>query len=59
MTQEEMQLLVEQLMASENLYPNPSGRKTFISITKEEMFRRLSILTSPSRKAMMAHQPRS
>ena len=40
MTQEEMQLLVEQLMASENPYTSPSGRKTFISITKEEMFRR-------------------
>lgn len=40
MTTEEMQLLIEQLMASENPYTSPSGRKTFISIGKEEMFRR-------------------
>ncbi len=40
MTPEEMQRLVEQLMASENPYTSPSGRKTFISIPKDEMFRR-------------------
>lgn len=40
MTSEEMQKLIEQLMASENPYASPSGRKTFISISKEEMFRR-------------------
>jgi len=40
MTTEEMQSLIEQLMASENPYTSPSGRKTFISIGKEEMFRR-------------------
>jgi DNA mismatch repair protein MutL len=40
MTPEEMQHLVEQLMAAQNPYASPSGRKTFISIPKEEMFRR-------------------
>ncbi|HUR30761.1 MAG TPA: hypothetical protein VMZ69_04975, partial [Saprospiraceae bacterium] len=40
MTTEEMQKLIEQLMAAENPYASPSGRKTFISIGKEEMFRR-------------------
>ncbi len=40
MTPEEMQRLVEQLMASENPYTSPSGRKTFISIPKDEMFKR-------------------
>ena len=40
MTTEEMQMLIEQLMSSENPYTSPSGRKTFISIGKEEMFRR-------------------
>ena len=40
MTVEEMQLLIEQLMASENPYTSPSGRKTFITIGKEELFRR-------------------
>ncbi len=40
MTTEEMQLLIEQLMATENPYASPSGRKTFISMAKEEIFRR-------------------
>ncbi len=40
MTTEEMLKLIEQLMASENPYKSPSGRKTFISIGKEEMLRR-------------------
>src|SRR5687768_1305747 len=40
LTTEEMQLLIEQLMASENPYTSPSGRKTFISLGKDEMFRR-------------------
>ncbi|MEO5905529.1 MAG: DNA mismatch repair endonuclease MutL [Saprospiraceae bacterium] len=40
MTTEEMKLLIEQLMATENPYASPSGRKTFISLSKEEMFRR-------------------
>ena len=40
LTTEEMQRLLDQLMASENPYTSPSGRKTFISIGKEEMFRR-------------------
>jgi len=40
MTTEEMQKLVEQLMTCENPYTSPSGRKTFISIPKEEMHRR-------------------
>ncbi len=40
MTEEEMQRLIEQLMATENPYASPSGRKTFISISKEDMFRR-------------------
>ncbi|MEP6646966.1 MAG: DNA mismatch repair endonuclease MutL [Saprospiraceae bacterium] len=40
MTTEEMQILVEDLMACENPYTSPSGRKTFISLSKEEMFRR-------------------
>lgn len=40
MTQEEMQKLIEQLMATENPYSSPSGRRTFIAVGKEEMFRR-------------------
>ncbi len=40
MTTEEMQMLVEELMASENPYTSPSGRKTFITIPKDEMSRR-------------------
>ena len=40
MTTEEMQKLIEQLMASENPYSSPSGRRTFITMNKEEMFRR-------------------
>jgi DNA mismatch repair protein MutL len=40
MTTEEMQKLVEQLMAAENPYTSPSGRKTFISIPKDEMFKK-------------------
>lgn len=37
---EEMTTLIDQLMASENPYTSPSGRKTFITVTREEMFRR-------------------
>jgi DNA mismatch repair protein MutL len=40
MTQEEMQALIEQMMACENPYTSPSGRRTFISMNREEMFRR-------------------
>jgi len=40
LTTEEMQKLIERLMASENPYTSPSGRKTFVMIGKEEMFRR-------------------
>ncbi len=40
MTLEEMQKLLEQLMASENPYASPSGRKTYITIGREEMLRR-------------------
>lgn len=37
---DEMKSLINQLTTSENPYTSPSGRKTFISIGKEEMFRR-------------------
>ncbi len=40
MTPEEMQHLITQLMATENPYSSPSGRKTFITFGKEEIFRR-------------------
>lgn len=40
MTTEEMKLLLEQLMASENPYASPSGRKTFITFSKEDIFKR-------------------
>jgi DNA mismatch repair protein MutL len=40
MTTEEMQHLLSQLMATENPYTSPSGRKTFITFGKEEIFRR-------------------
>ena len=40
MTTEEMQSLIEQLMASDNPYNSPSGRKTFITFGREEIFRR-------------------
>jgi DNA mismatch repair protein MutL len=40
MTLEEMQKLLEQLMASENPYASPSGRKTYITISREDMLRR-------------------
>ena len=40
MTTEEMQSLIEQLMASDNPYTSPSGRKTFITFGREEIFRR-------------------
>ncbi len=40
MTTEEMQSLIEQLMASDNPYASPSGRKTFITFGREEIFRR-------------------
>jgi DNA mismatch repair protein MutL len=40
MSTEEMQILLEQLMASENPYASPSGRKTFITFSKEDIFRR-------------------
>ena len=40
MTTEEMQTLVSQLMASDNPYASPSGRKTFITFGKEEILKR-------------------
>jgi DNA mismatch repair protein MutL len=40
MTTEEMQALLEKLMASENPYKSPSGRKTFITFGKEEILKR-------------------
>jgi DNA mismatch repair protein MutL len=40
MTTEEMQSLIEQLMASDNPYTSPSGRKTFITFGKEEILKR-------------------
>ena len=40
MTTEEMQTLLEKLMASENPYKSPSGRKTFITFGKEEILKR-------------------
>jgi DNA mismatch repair protein MutL len=40
MTTEEMQSLIGQLMASENPYTSPSGRKTFITFGKEEILKR-------------------
>jgi len=40
MTVEEMQHLISSLMATENPYSSPSGRKTFITFGKEEIFRR-------------------
>jgi len=40
MTTEEMQSLIEQLMASDNPYASPSGRKTFITFGKEEILKR-------------------
>ena len=40
LSSEEMQKLIERLMACENPYSSPSGRKTFITVGKEEMFRR-------------------
>src|SRR5688572_29068837 len=40
MTTDEMQRLMDQLMSSENPFTSPSGRKTFVSIGKDEMSRR-------------------
>ncbi len=40
MTAEEMQQLINQLMASDNPYTSPSGRKTFITFGKEEILKR-------------------
>ena len=40
MTTDEMQKLLDQLMSSENPFTSPSGRKTFVSIGKDEMARR-------------------
>ena len=40
MNKEEMELLIEQLLATENPYASPSGRKTFVTFEKEEIFRR-------------------
>lgn len=40
MTTEEMRTLIEQLLAAENPYTSPSGRKTFITFGKEEILRR-------------------
>lgn len=36
----EMQILVEQLMKTDNPYTSPSGRRTFITFSQEEIFRR-------------------
>lgn len=36
----EMQVLVEQLMKTENPYTSPSGRRTFVTFSQEEIFRR-------------------
>jgi DNA mismatch repair protein MutL len=40
MSTEEMKSLVTDLMASSNPYTSPTGRKTFITFGKEEIFRR-------------------
>ncbi len=40
MNTDEMQMLIEQLMSSENPYTSPSGRKTFITFGKEEILKR-------------------
>jgi len=40
MTTQEMQALVEQLLESDNPYASPSGRKTFITFSQEDIFRR-------------------
>ena len=40
MTTEEMQSLLEKLLACENPYKSPSGRKTFITFGKEEILKR-------------------
>ena len=40
MTQEEMQVLIERLMTSENPYRSPGGKKTFVTFDREEIFRR-------------------
>ena len=40
MTTEEMQWLIEQLLASGNPYSSPTGRKTFITFGKEDIFRK-------------------
>lgn len=40
MTMEEMHTLINQLMASDNPYASPSGRKTFITFGKEEILKR-------------------
>lgn len=40
MTQEEMNYLIEQLMACDNPYRSPSGRKTFISMSRDDLMRR-------------------
>ena len=40
MSTEEMKTLITQLLASDNPYTSPSGRKTFITFGKEEIFKR-------------------
>ncbi len=40
MTPEEMQTVIEQLMSTDNPYRSPSGKKTFITFDKEEIFRK-------------------
>lgn len=40
MTSQEMQVLVDQLLETENPYTSPSGRKIFIAFGQEDIFRR-------------------
>lgn len=40
LTPQEMQALIEQLLESDNPYTSPSGRKTFITFSQEDIFRR-------------------
>ncbi len=44
MTTEEMQSLTEQLMASDNPYTSPSGRKTFITFRQRRNTQTISVL---------------
>ncbi len=40
LTTEEMKTLIEKLWSAENPFASPSGRKTFITFGKEDIFRR-------------------